>query len=309
MAGQCVSCSCSFLWQQRLAAERASEDYNPIAASEVEAVQRMRPAPAADRPVVGVGELIAAAVPRIGEWYALSQAEQVIAKINPAMCVNCGSCYSSCNDSGCVRVGVRPSARPDPGVSVCLFVSSAVRPLIRVAIRGCSFTPFQPRRAWRLKFDTVTDYPPAHTHTHTQTRARADTSPSRSTLRPIFRSLSRRTARAARCASVCARSTTASRWLRGTGRTCPTVAWRSARSSISSSGWIMNLETVAATAQAPRGHGSATRPGGSGRPNMYFAAPPSERQQQQRRWQHTRTPACRHRQLGVTTQHERLVAS
>jgi hypothetical protein len=25
---------------------------------------------------------------------------QVIAKIDPSMCVNCGSCYSSCNDSG-----------------------------------------------------------------------------------------------------------------------------------------------------------------------------------------------------------------
>ena len=25
---------------------------------------------------------------------------QVIAKIDPTMCVNCGACYTSCNDSG-----------------------------------------------------------------------------------------------------------------------------------------------------------------------------------------------------------------
>jgi len=47
-----------------------------------------------------VGDIIGIATPRIGAWHELSQEEQVVAKINPSMCVNCGACYTSCNDAG-----------------------------------------------------------------------------------------------------------------------------------------------------------------------------------------------------------------
>jgi dihydropyrimidine dehydrogenase (NADP+) len=87
-------------YQERLYNMRSDDNYDPISAEEVNNVTSMRPAPEADREIVSIGDIIAAAVPRIGEWYALSQEEQVVAKINPSMCINCGSCYSSCNDSG-----------------------------------------------------------------------------------------------------------------------------------------------------------------------------------------------------------------
>lgn len=47
-----------------------------------------------------VGQVIGSAVTRIGAWHELSQEEHVVAKIDPAMCINCGACYTSCNDAG-----------------------------------------------------------------------------------------------------------------------------------------------------------------------------------------------------------------
>lgn len=35
-----------------------------------------------------------------GAWHELSQTEAVVAKIDPSMCVNCGACFTSCNDAG-----------------------------------------------------------------------------------------------------------------------------------------------------------------------------------------------------------------
>ena len=47
-----------------------------------------------------IADVIGSAGNRIGAWHELSQEEQVIAKIDPSMCVNCGACYTSCNDAG-----------------------------------------------------------------------------------------------------------------------------------------------------------------------------------------------------------------
>jgi len=38
----------------------------------------------------------------------LSQEEHVIAKIDPSMCVNCGACYTSCNDAGYQSITMDP---------------------------------------------------------------------------------------------------------------------------------------------------------------------------------------------------------
>ena len=41
-------------------------------------------------------------------WHELSQEEHVIAKIDPSMCVNCGACYTSCNDAGYQSITMDP---------------------------------------------------------------------------------------------------------------------------------------------------------------------------------------------------------
>merc|ERR1712146_39879 len=39
-------------------------------------------------------------LPSIGRWDQLSQDEQAVALIDPEICINCGKCYMTCNDSG-----------------------------------------------------------------------------------------------------------------------------------------------------------------------------------------------------------------
>jgi dihydropyrimidine dehydrogenase (NADP+) len=82
------------------AAQRAADDYELIKSEDVDAIGTIRPVPPLAQPVRDVNSYIADGVSRIGAWYELSQAEHVIAEIDPTMCVNCGSCFSSCNDSG-----------------------------------------------------------------------------------------------------------------------------------------------------------------------------------------------------------------
>ena len=112
-------------------------------ASELAALRSMRPAPRPSLPVPRVADIIGQALPRIGAWHELSQvgraranwgtglcvcyscgnrsrspararaqSEHVIVQIDKGSCVNCGSCYSTCNDAGCGRP---PRARA-PGV-------------------------------------------------------------------------------------------------------------------------------------------------------------------------------------------------
>ena len=81
------------------AEERAQQEYI-LDDEEIEQIHNIRPVPPLKQNIRSVNELIGAGVSRIGAWHELSQEEQVIAKIDPSMCVNCGSCFSSCNDSG-----------------------------------------------------------------------------------------------------------------------------------------------------------------------------------------------------------------
>ncbi len=108
-----------------LAAERAAAAATgaPVAsAADLAALRALRPAPRATLPVPRVKDVIGQALSRIGAWHELSQAraapvhrlfacshttcaaaaqaEHVIVQIDKASCVNCGSCYSTCNDSG-----------------------------------------------------------------------------------------------------------------------------------------------------------------------------------------------------------------
>lgn len=51
-------------------------------------------------PPPSVNELIGNSNAQIGSWTDLSQTEQAVALIDPDMCINCGKCYMTCNDSG-----------------------------------------------------------------------------------------------------------------------------------------------------------------------------------------------------------------
>eukprot|EP01126_Amoeba_proteus_P040937 TRINITY_DN4391_c0_g1_i4.p1 TRINITY_DN4391_c0_g1~~TRINITY_DN4391_c0_g1_i4.p1 ORF type:complete len:1068 (-),score=286.80 TRINITY_DN4391_c0_g1_i4:118-3249(-) len=44
--------------------------------------------------------ILGLALPTIGHWNELSLSEHVIAKVDPELCINCGKCYMTCNDTG-----------------------------------------------------------------------------------------------------------------------------------------------------------------------------------------------------------------
>jgi len=50
--------------------------------------------------VPSINSVIGGGLSQIGQWYELSQSEQAVAVIDPDMCINCGKCYMTCNDSG-----------------------------------------------------------------------------------------------------------------------------------------------------------------------------------------------------------------
>jgi dihydropyrimidine dehydrogenase (NADP+) len=50
--------------------------------------------------IAKVADHIGAAVPLIGSYGDLDNKQQVVAVVDPEMCINCGKCYMVCNDSG-----------------------------------------------------------------------------------------------------------------------------------------------------------------------------------------------------------------
>ena len=84
--------------------------------------------------------------------------EQVIAEIDPSMCVNCGACYTSCNDAGYQAISFDATTHRAEivdedctGCTLCLSVCP-VNDCITMVPRG---GPYNPDRAVPLgeKFD------------------------------------------------------------------------------------------------------------------------------------------------------------
>jgi dihydropyrimidine dehydrogenase (NADP+) len=59
---------------------------------------KAHPKPSGTAP--SVNSQIGRAVPRIGEYNLLNNKEQVVALVDEELCINCGKCYMTCNDSG-----------------------------------------------------------------------------------------------------------------------------------------------------------------------------------------------------------------
>ena len=50
--------------------------------------------------IPSVADVIGRTLPMIGKYNDLNNKEHVIALVDPDMCINCGKCYMTCNDSG-----------------------------------------------------------------------------------------------------------------------------------------------------------------------------------------------------------------
>eukprot|EP01125_Pyxidicula_operculata_P018237 TRINITY_DN6477_c0_g1_i1.p1 TRINITY_DN6477_c0_g1~~TRINITY_DN6477_c0_g1_i1.p1 ORF type:complete len:1026 (-),score=284.33 TRINITY_DN6477_c0_g1_i1:104-2800(-) len=58
------------------------------------------PRPAVPEKVPTVNSQIGRALDRIGQWYQLNREQQAVALVDSELCINCGKCYMTCNDTG-----------------------------------------------------------------------------------------------------------------------------------------------------------------------------------------------------------------
>jgi dihydropyrimidine dehydrogenase (NADP+) len=85
---------------ETLHTQLSNDNYDIVGSEFSDPVNNMRPVPEPTSKALTINEIIGSACDKIGAWHELSQEEHVIAKIDPSMCVNCGACYTSCNDAG-----------------------------------------------------------------------------------------------------------------------------------------------------------------------------------------------------------------
>ncbi|XP_053486342.1 dihydropyrimidine dehydrogenase a, tandem duplicate 1 isoform X1 [Ictalurus furcatus] len=100
------------------------------------------------KPVPAVKDVIARALRHIGAYQELNNQEQVQALIDEEMCINCGKCYMTCNDSGYQAITFDPETHLPvvqdscTGCTLCLSVC----PIIDCIQMVTRTTPYVPNR-------------------------------------------------------------------------------------------------------------------------------------------------------------------
>ncbi|CAM4593955.1 unnamed protein product [Leuciscus chuanchicus] len=98
--------------------------------------------------VPSVKDVIARALKHIGAYQELDNTEQVQALVDPEMCINCGKCYMTCNDSGYQAIKFDPETHLPvimdscTGCTLCLSVC----PIIDCIKMVTRTTPYVPKR-------------------------------------------------------------------------------------------------------------------------------------------------------------------
>ncbi|KAM3865561.1 dihydropyrimidine dehydrogenase [NADP(+)] [Diretmus argenteus] len=99
-------------------------------------------------PVPAVKDVIARALRYIGHYQELDNQEQVQALIDEEMCINCGKCYMTCNDSGYQAITFDPETHLPTvtdsctGCTLCLSIC----PIIDCIKMVTRTTPYAPKR-------------------------------------------------------------------------------------------------------------------------------------------------------------------
>lgn len=108
-------------------------------------------------PVPTIKDVIGKALQYLGTFGELSNVEQVVAMIDEEMCINCGKCYMTCNDSGYQAIRFDPETHLPTitdtctGCTLCLSVCPIVD-CIKMVSRT---TPYEPKRGVPLSVDPV----------------------------------------------------------------------------------------------------------------------------------------------------------
>uniref|UniRef100_A0A4W5JWA0 Dihydropyrimidine dehydrogenase [NADP(+)] n=1 Tax=Hucho hucho TaxID=62062 RepID=A0A4W5JWA0_9TELE len=99
-----------------------------------------------NKPVPAVKDVIARALKHIGAYEQLDNQEQVIALIDEEMCINCGKCYMTCNDSGYQAITFDPETHfpvitdSCTGCTLCLSVCPIID-CIKMVTRPTAYVP------------------------------------------------------------------------------------------------------------------------------------------------------------------------
>lgn len=108
----------------------------------------LRPVKQPKMEVPAVKDMIGLALDKIGTYGDLSNKEQVVAIIDPELCINCGKCYMTCNDSGYQAIQFDPKkhlpyiTKDCTGCTLCLSVC----PIIDCIKMVPRTTPYKPYR-------------------------------------------------------------------------------------------------------------------------------------------------------------------
>ncbi|XP_074118859.1 dihydropyrimidine dehydrogenase [NADP(+)] [Sminthopsis crassicaudata] len=109
------------------------------------------------KPIPKIKDIIGKALQYIGTYGELSKIEQVVALIDEEMCINCGKCYMTCNDSGYQAIQFDPSTHLPTvndsctGCTLCLSVC----PIIDCIKMVTRTTPYEPKRGLPLAVNPV----------------------------------------------------------------------------------------------------------------------------------------------------------
>lgn len=121
-----------------------------------------RPALVPNKPITKVADLIGLAVDRITSYSELDNVDQVIALIDEDMCINCGKCYMTCNDSGYQAIAFdaethlpKVNTKDCTGCTLCLSVCPIVDCITMIPRPD----PYKPRRGIPLNISLVSQTP------------------------------------------------------------------------------------------------------------------------------------------------------
>lgn len=109
------------------------------------------------KPIPTIKDVIGKTLQYLGTFGDLSTMEQVVAKIDEEMCINCGKCYMTCNDSGYQAIRFHPETHLPrvtdacTGCTLCLSVCPIID-CIRMVSRT---TPYEPNRGLPLAVNPV----------------------------------------------------------------------------------------------------------------------------------------------------------
>ncbi|XP_067109808.1 dihydropyrimidine dehydrogenase [NADP(+)] [Osmerus mordax] len=100
------------------------------------------------KPVPSVKDVIARALKHIGAYQELDNKEQVVALIDEEMCINCGKCYMTCNDSGYQAIKFDPETHFPVVMDTCTgcTLCYSVCPIIDCIQMVTRTTPYTPKR-------------------------------------------------------------------------------------------------------------------------------------------------------------------